>query len=503
MTLAVKLAAALAVALVALPAVVQGAGPIVRTDDGPVQGEAIDGGGAVFRGIPFAAPPVGRLRWRAPQRPRPWTATRTTVAPHAACPQVPFGDWNRPAADSSSEDCLFVDVRTPALNGTAKLPVLVWIHGGSNRAGAGGGTVESRITDHGIVVVSVQYRLGALGFLSHPALSREQGGRSGNYGLMDQQAALRWVQRNIARFGGDPARVTIAGESAGAMDVGLHMLSPDSRGLFAQAIAESGTAGFGMPPRSLTQNEAIGTLIAKSAGLTTTATAAHLRALPVATVLRADRTVDVPSLDDDDFIWLQAVVDGAVLPDTPARLLGAGRVNAAPLVIGINAKELTLHGGLPAAATAVRREFGANADSALRLYGLQPGGTPVSDPRLGDVTLQLANDLTFRCPTIAVSNALARRGGRVWQYQFDYAPPGGSVSHASELGYLFNPPKPGQPPLQYYWVNFVKSGEPHGAGLVRWPRYDQAQRGYMAFDQDGPVAKTGLRRAICDLRNTP
>ena len=476
------------------------AGPVVRTDDGPVEGEAA-GAGAIFRGIPFAAPPTGSRRWRAPERPRPWTRPRATVAEHAACPQVVYGDWNRAAADSSSEDCLFVDVRTPDLR--AKLPVLVWIHGGSNRAGGGGGTVESRITDQGIVLVSVQYRLGALGFLSHPALSREQGGHSGNYGLMDQQAALRWVQRNIAKFGGDPTRVTIAGESAGAMDVGLHLLSPRSRGLFQQAIAESGTAGFGTAPRTLAHNEALGVLIASGAGLPKQATLTQLRGLPMAAVLKADAAVDAPTIDDDSFVWLQAIVDGAVLPDTPARLLASGRINRAPLVIGINAKELTLHGGLPAAVATVHREFGANADRALRLYGLQPGGTPVSDPRLGDVTEQLADDITFRCPAIAVSNALTRHGGTVWQYQFDYAPPGGTVSHASELGYLFNTPKPGQPPLQAYWINFVKSGEPNGAGLVRWPRYDATARAYMAFDQDGPIAKTDLRRSICDLRGAP
>jgi len=489
--------------MIALALALAAAGPMVRTDDGPVRGEALKSGGAVFRGIPFAAPPVGPLRWRAPQRPRPWTQPRATVADHAACPQVVYGDWNRAAANASDEDCLFVDVRTPSLARPAKLPVLVWIHGGSNRAGAGGGTVESRITDKGIVLVSVQYRLGAFGFLSHPALSREQGGHSGNYGLMDQQAALRWVRRNIARFGGDPAKVTIAGESAGAMDVGLHMLSPGSRGLFRQAIAESGTAGFGTAPRSLRANEAVGTLIAKNAGLSAGATAARLRALPMAAVLDADARVDVPDLDDDSFVWLQAVVDGVVLPDTPARLLASGRFHPVPLVIGVNARELTLHGGLPAAAATVRRAFGAHADTALRLYGLQPGGTPVTDARLGDVTVQLSDDLTFRCPAIAVSNALAGRGGKVWQYQFDYAPPGGTVSHASELGYLFNPPQPGQPPLQAYWVNFVTTGQPNGAGLTAWPAYDPGERRYMAFDQDGPVAKSNLRRAICDLRGAP
>lgn len=487
--------------LMALALAATAAPPIVRTDDGPVRGETA-GAGAIFRGIPYAAPPTGALRWRAPQRPQPWTTPRDTIAEHATCPQVSFG-WNRANAAASDEDCLFLDVRTPDMRPAAKLPVLFWIHGGSNRAGSGGGTVESSIADKGLLVVSIQYRLGSLGFLSHPALSREQGGHSGNYGLMDQQAALAWVKRNIAAFGGDPARVTIAGESAGAMDVGLHMLLPGSRGLFAQAIEESGTAGFGTPPRTLADNERLGTIIAGRAGLPPSATTAQLRGLSWRQVLRADEKTDVPGLDNDDFIWLQAVVDGRVLTDTPAHLLAAGRVDRVPLIIGMNARELPLYGGRDAAVATVRREFGPRADQALRFYGLLPGQTPVSDARLGDVGMQLATDLTFRCPAIAVSNALATIGGKVWQYQFDYAPPGGAVSHASELAYVFSAPGDRTPPLQAYWVNFVRTGTPNGPGLLPWPTYDTDGRAYMAFDQDGPVAKAGLRREICDLRNAP
>lgn len=479
-----------------LAALVLATTPVVRTDDGPVRGEAA-GAGAVFRGIPFAAPPVGPLRWRAPQRPARWTVPRDTIAPHAACPQLSAG-WNAKAAAASDEDCLVLDIRTPRLDKTARLPVMVWIHGGSNRAGDGNGTVDSRITDAGILLVSIQYRLGALGFLSHPALSAEQGGVSGNYGLMDQQAALAWVARNIAAFGGDPTRVTIAGESAGAQDVGLHLLAPGSRGLFARAIAESGTAGFGLPPRSLTRNEAIGTRIARLAGVPTQ-TAAALRTLSVAQVLKADAAVDVPDLEDDSFLWLQAVVDGRVLTDTPARALASGRFARVPLLIGVNAKELTLHGGGPAAVATVRRNYGRNATAALALYGLQPGGTPVDDPRLGDVTRQLATDLTFRCPAIAVSRAFAARGVPVWQYQFDY---GADVSHATELAYVFGDPKPGEPPLARYWSNFVKGGTPNGVGLPTWPAYAR-NRAYMAFDQGGPIAKTNLRGAICALRSVP
>ena len=480
--------------------------PVVRTDDGPVRGRSVPGA-AVFRGIRYAKPPVGRLRWRAPERPARWTRVMDAVAEHPSCPQKDYG-WNSAAAKTTSEDCLFLDVRTPNLARKTKLPVFVWIHGGGNRAGASTGTVESRITEGGVVLVSIQYRLGALGFMSHPALSREAGGTPGNFGILDQQLALRWIQRNIARFGGDPARVTIAGESAGAQDVGLHMLSPGSRGLFAGAIAESGTAGFGVPPRSLAQSERLGTMIAAQAGLPAGAGADRLRALPVEAIVAAQEAVDVPELGDDSFIWLQAVVDGRVLPDTPARLLAAGRTNRVPLIIGVNARELTLHGGRAAAVATVRREFGANAERALALYGLQPGGTPVDDPRLGDVTLQLSNDLTFRCPAIAVSKALAARGVPVWQYQFDYNPPDGSaVFHATEVRYVFDSPatglEPGAPPLQAYWLHFVKRGDPNGRPLPHWPRYRVNSRAYLSFTNRGPVVEHGLRDAVCGLRDTP
>ncbi len=200
-------------------------------------------GRALFRGIPFAAPPIGRLRWHAPVPPARWQGIRDASRSAPACLQIDYG-WNHTAAANQSEDCLYLDVGTPSVAPSAPLPVMVWIHGGGNRGGSGAGTVESRIVQRGIVLVSIQYRLSALGFLSHPAL----GTHSGNYALMDQQAALRWVRENIAKFGGDPDNVTLFGESAGAQDVGLQMLLPGARSLFAKAIEESGTPGFGLPP---------------------------------------------------------------------------------------------------------------------------------------------------------------------------------------------------------------------------------------------------------------
>ena len=481
-----------------------GSGPVVKTEAGPVRGASLASGGGVFRGIRFAQPPLGPLRWRPPTPLRPHTAIVDAVADHAACPQPVYRDWNRAASLSGSEDCLFLDVRTPRIGRAARLPVLVWIHGGGNRGGAGGGTVESQITESGIVLVSIQYRLGALGFLSHRSLSREQGGTSGNYGLMDQQAALRWVRDNIARFGGDPARVTIAGESAGAQDVGLHMLAAGSRGLFAQAIAESGTAGFGVAPRSLAGNETLGAVIAARAGLAPTASASRLRMLPVSAIIAAQEAAgsSLPRGIDPSFIWLQAVTDGRVLRETPAVALAAGRVARVPTIIGVNAKEFTGYAGTDPRPV-IAREFSRTAPRVLAAYGLTGSGTAAVDPRLGDLAMQLGTDLVFRCPAIAVSRALAGHGASVWQYQFDYAPPGGDVSHASEIRYVFDRPAPGQPPLQAYWVDFVKNGDPNGGSRPRWPRYELPRRRYIQFGQTGPEPRTNLRANICEGRDTP
>jgi para-nitrobenzyl esterase len=219
-------------------------------EGGSVRGTiAGDGSTLLFRGIPFAAPPVENLRWKAPQPPVPWSGVRDASGPTPACIQNDQG-WNHEDYLSGREDCLTLDVGTPSLTG--KRPVLVWIHGGSNRAGSPGGMITSPIVREGIVLVGMRYRLGIFGFLSHPALTREGGGSSGNYALMDQIAALRWVRANIAKFGGDPDDVTIAGESAGSQDVSLLLAAPAARGLFKQAILESGTPG------SLQEAERIG-----------------------------------------------------------------------------------------------------------------------------------------------------------------------------------------------------------------------------------------------------
>lgn len=473
--------------------------PVVRTDGGLIQGEQTADGRSLFRGIPFAAPPIGPLRWQAPAPAAHWQGIRDATHSTPACPQIDYG-WNHDAAARQSEDCLYLEIGTPSLRPPKPLPVMVWIHGGGNRAGGGAGTISSPLVQRGVVLVSLQYRLGGLGFLSHPAL----GARSGNYGLMDQQAALRWVRRNIARFGGDPANVTIFGESAGAQDVGLQLLSPGARGLFAKAIEESGSPGFGTPPRTLAENERLGELIVAKAGAGPHPDAAELRRLPADALVKASETTDVPDLDDDSFIWLQAVIDGAVITRPPAETLARGAGARVPLIIGNNARELTLYGQ---PRRAIERAFGNNTPQALASYGLGVPPRSIDDPRLGDLGLQLSNDINFRCPALSVARDLARHGLPVWHYQFDVpGPDGADVRHGSEIRFVLGEPGADRhaiTPLAAYWVNFARTGNPNSAGLPHWPRYGVTDAFSILFEADGSHVAQHLRSKVCQLRQAP
>jgi len=473
---------------------------VVRTTAGAIAGEALPDGRRLFRGIPFAQPPVGSLRWKLPLPPRPWRGIRDATRSGPSCIQIDYG-WNHGNALRQSEDCLYLEVATPRLAPARKLPVMVWIHGGGNRAGGATGTIQSDLGKQ-IVLVSIQYRMGAFGFLSHPALSAESPHRSsGNYALLDQQAALRWVRANIARFGGDPANVTIFGESAGGQDVGLQMLSPLGRGLFHKAIAESGTAGFGLPPRGLRANEAIGEAVVRAAGAPAHADAAALRRLPAGALLQAAEKADVPGLADKSFIWLQAVYDGWVLREPPARTLARDGGAPVPLLIGTNARELSGFDSTARPQAAIGRAFGARAAAARRFYN----GVPNPDPRRGDLGLQVSTDFIFACPAGVVAAAHARAGHPTWQYEFDYALPGGDVSHNSEIKFVMQAPASfpiGAPPLHLYWLNFARTGDPNGAGLPRWQPYAPGAR-YVSFQNGKTEMRSNLRGAVCRLRDLP
>jgi len=486
------------------------AAPLVSLGRTRFQGTWTPSGSAVFRGIPFAQPPVESLRWKPPQPVTVPPGIFQAIQPAAACLQAYVG-WNRADAERSAEDCLYLDIRTPRPNRKARLPVLVWIHGGANWGGSPGGQLDSGLADRGIVVVTLQYRLGIFGFLSHPQLTRESPhGSSGNYGLMDQIAALEWVKRNIAAFGGDPASVTIAGHSAGGQDVGLLLLSPRARGLFARAIQQSGTAGFGLPARSLEQNESIGVAFAELAGVPHNDSQIDaLRTVDGHKLLDAQMLLESPTLADNSFMFLQTVIDGWIVTAAPADLLRNGKSARVPLLIGNAAQEFMLYGGESAVRRGVTRIFGRSADQALSLYGLQDGWQPPDDPILGSTAMQVAADDTFRCPAEFTAATHAASGQRVWRFQMEHAAPGQArIDHGAEITFIFdnrplNVAVDGvRPLLQSYWVNYILHGDPNGPGLPQWPSYG-GKRAYLAFTQTGPEARTALRAPICALLPRP
>jgi para-nitrobenzyl esterase len=480
----------------------------VAVTGGRIEGEKLSDGTYAFKGVPFARPPVGDLRWAPPRDPLPWSDVRPATESAPACTQADYG-WNRELARTSQEDCLYLELRTPTLDAAARRPVIVFIHGGANRAGGAPGTIMSGFPSRGVVIVSIQYRLGVFGFLSHPALTAEGHGASGNYALMDQIKALQWVRANIAAFGGDPSNVTIVGHSAGAQDVGLLLSSPLARGLFAHAVEESGPPQFGLPPRSLKQNEAMGVALARpysSHAPDSAAALADLRAAPADALQRAADKLPVP-ISDPSFIWLQAVVDGRILRKSPKQVFEAGEQIKVPLIIGTSAQELDLSGGDAAIYPTLAKAFGGKAGGGtfrvLAFYGLDVDPHPKPDPVLGPVAMQISTDLMMRCP----SQWTAAHMPQAWMYQLDVDASGGTVHHGSELSFVFNP-RPADktlaqwPPLLDYWANFAATGNPNGPGLPQWPIYD-GQANVLEFSPDGPVQAQGVRTPVCSRRDQP
>ena len=479
-----------AVAAIMLMASATASAQTVQVDGGTVRGMERDGGGHIFRGIPFAAPPLAELRWKPPAAVRPWRGALDATKQPPSCVQNDQG-WNRGDYLIGSEDCLTLDVRTPAMSG--RRPVLVWIHGGSNRAGGPNDIVQSDLGQEA-VIVGIRYRLGIFGFLSHRQLTAEQGA-SGNYALMDQIAALEWVRRNIARFGGDPDNVTIAGESAGSQDVSLLLAAPRARTLFKKAIMESGTPGFGLPFRSLEEAHRIGDQA--DALLGSGGDIAKLREMSIPALLAVDKQLHDDALEADDYMWLRTTVDGEVLPDSPRALIGQGPAKA--VIVGSNALELDLPGGRPRRDAFVAKAFGANETKARAFYRLnQPD--PVADPRLGNRDQQIATDVTFRCPAVKMAQLLERKGDAVWHYEFDAAPNGGRTSHAAEISYAFGDAKfRSGLSLKPYWLNFVRTGDPNGAGIPAWPRFSTERPAHMFFGDAEVAARGALRPQICSL----
>jgi len=468
----------------------------VVIDSGAIEGVTRDGVD-IYTGVPFAAPPVGSFRWREPQPVPAWRGTRSATAFAPACMQtgVSMPGETPPA---TSEDCLYLNVWSPgspsaagagaqerpaAKSANARLPVLVWIHGGAWRNGSASMPLYwgDRLAQRGVIVVTVAYRLGPLGFLAHPELTAESAQRSsGNYGLLDQIAALEWIRRNIASFGGDPARVTIAGQSSGAMSVSALMASPKAKGLFHRAIGQSGGLFEPLqiaPSYLLANAERDGKAYAASVGADSLAA---LRALPAADLLQG-RAGNVS----------HPVVDSYVLPAAPYDALTSGSYNDVPLLVGFNAEEaraLTDVDKVTAATFAadLQRSFGALPPSIIDAYAYQ------GDEDARRARLDLERDLRFGWDMWAWAHLQAQPNrSRAYFYYFKHRPPfpknsvhaRWGASHFAELWYMFDhldqqtwewsaADRSLADAMARYWTNFVKTGDPNGDGLSRWPSFD-------------------------------
>jgi para-nitrobenzyl esterase len=448
----------------------------VKVEQGLVQGTAEDGL-TVYRGIPFAAPPVGDLRWRAPRPAARWEgvkpATRFAPKPIQGAPNAP----------DTSEDCLYLNVWTPAKAATDRLPVLVWIYGG----GFGGGSTSDPVHNgehlarKGVVLVSIAYRVGTLGFLAHPDLSAETTNRvSGNYGLLDMIAGLQWIQDNIAAFGGDPGRVTIFGESAGGIAVSMLCASPQAKGLFHGAISQSGgsfgptrpTTYPGENMKTLAQAELEGVAFAKSAGVTSIA------------ALRIHAPGDLPRGRG----W--PIVDGWVIPGDQYKLYEAGKYNDVDILVGYNSDE-----GLSFSRERSPADFIANVEQrygpfAARLLKAYPAG----EERVPKTARDLMRDAAFGWQTWAWATLQARTGkSKVFCYYFDQHPKRAPNSpeadhgmpHGVDVPYVFQTLNRNDQRLTQgdwaisetvatYWANFAKRGNPNGSGVPAWPEFTPA-----------------------------
>ena len=473
-----------------------GRGPVVHTANGWVRGTTA-GTTAEYLGIPYAAPPVGALRWQPPHPAASWRGVRaaTSFAPHCAQPASPFG------VASTSENCLYLNVYAPAGAWNRDLPVMVWIHGGALVVGESNDYNPAALVRDGAIVVTINYRLGALGFLADSALAKTPGGASGNYGLMDQQAALRWVQRNIRGFGGDPRDVTVFGESAGGLSTLSQLVSPGARGLFQRAIVESGT--YELVQQSLASAESAGAAFAAKAGCSAN-TAACLRSLPVSTIL-----------DDENTGGYDPNVDGAVLPQSIGTALASGQFSHVPVIIGTNHDEWRLFVGLdqlegapPVTAANYVAQIASTLGVSTSIAAVVASKYPLSSYSSPAVALgAVGTDAIFACPGLSAEADLSKYTP-TYAYEFNdenaperFLPSLGfpyGAAHASEIQYLFDLSNTAFPgvlsgpqqklarDMKRYWTNFAKAGAP-AAG---WPRYATTDQRVLSLLPPRPQLET-------------
>ncbi|WP_293352014.1 carboxylesterase family protein [Phenylobacterium sp.] len=469
-----------------------------KVEGGVLAGEATDRAN-VFRNIPFAAAPVGKLRWAPPQTPAKWTGSRDATRNGPSCPQ-PMNANGAPNGGGAngpvSEDCLQLNVFAPkdaAKGARGAAPVMVWIHGGSHRTGAGWVYDGQNFARDGVVVVSINYRLGALGYFAHPALTRAAGAEpTGNFGLMDQIAALEWVKRNAAAFGGDPENVTVFGESAGGMSILALLATPKARGLYQKAIVQSGGGWF--PPVDLAAKEQQGAAALAKAGVAATATADELRAIPVETLVPIAANYG-------------PFIDGKLMTESASQALARGTFDDVPLMIGSNSGEDSLMGPGPL--------------TPAQLALIPPAVRPIykDEAAQGDEVLARAVFTDRIMGGAARWVAAEAAGGKpAWLYHFSYVgsrfrPAVKTAAHAAEIQYVFEywgrrtavsqigeDDKAMAALMHACWVSFAKTSAPK-CGAQDWPAYDAKTDKLMEFGAESGV-RTNFRKPQLDLQQT-
>jgi para-nitrobenzyl esterase len=498
--------------------------PTVRTASGMVQGLS-EGDVESFRGIPYAAPPVGEFRWRPPQPVQPWQGVRDATNYGSNCAQGGWGAAPGSIQAGSSEDCLFLNIWRPAgLNPGAKLPVMFWIHGGAFVGGSGSGLSGGPFTSKGVILVSINYRLGRLGHFAFPALSSEHPEEpKGSYAFMDQIAALRWVKQNIAEFGGDPDNVTIFGFSAGGVSIHSLLTIPDAKGLFHKAISHSGGGRDGVligrpiskenaSPYYPVSAETIGINFAHKHAIegTDAAALAKLRALKVEEIVDGGQENDGQG---GPRIYSGPILDGKFVTETSESAYKAGRQAHVPLMIGCNSAEI---GGPFVNASSSKEElfslFGQLKEEAKAAYD------PDGKKDFAEVQTRFNTDKVWAEPARFTASTFAKSGDRAYIFLFSYVPaamkerirfgPG----HGTDVSYVFGNLRAPQgstvPPedkevariMNAYWINFAKTGNPNNKGLPKWPVYTPKKNMILDIQSDGkPIGKPDPRKARLDV----
>lgn len=501
--------------------------PVIRTKSGLVQG-VTEGDVHVYKGIPFAAPPVGEYRWRPPQPVTPWKGIHEAKTFGPDCAQGGWGAAPGTISKGSSEDCLYLNLWIPAnTQQGAKLPVMVWIHGGGFTGGSGSGPQNfgHQFARQGVILITINYRLGRLGFFAFPALSKEHPEEAkGNYGFMDQIAALKWIKKNIAAFGGNPGNVTIFGFSAGGVSVHSLMTIPAAKGLFHKAISESGGGRDGVltgrpinkdnaDPLYTISAETIGINFARKHGIegTDAVALAKLRALSVEEIVDGGQETDGQG---GPRIYSGPILDGKLVVETAESAYQAGRQASVPLIIGSNSAEI---GGSFVNASSSKEElfslFGELSGEAKAAYD------PDGNKEFAEVITKFNTDWVWGEPARMTARAFAAKDITTYFYLFSYVPVTMQermqfgAGHGSEVAYVFNnlnarwgatevtpeDQKVAQM-MNTYWVNFAKTGNPNGPGLPKWPVYTPEKDEILEIQSDGdPAGKPDPRKARLDV----